>query len=1577
FSLIFFPTSSSFMYQQDFVRSLVYSSRTPTFYHRRRSISLLSTYTPLPVIGDFALVKAFYCSVRWPFVQPLLFFTDAFQLPALIMLAPSNTSCAGLPLMEKASPRSLSCTNGVKTDITTKHSSRNPSLDACFAISPLAKEFKPTPPDFLDEDPAIIQYAPKGRADPIIGPSEEDKAYFTKLLHQGGNHSSTSAGDPKPNLLPPYDLDSAIVRQPLRKTMNDMYKPSAADHAFFVGLLNMPLQESWFEASESQVHAAFDYTANNGACYHKTMVNTGVPEEVDEQATFQASVPPQEEFAGTEGVLLDTAISTPSSQTDTDATSPAITPTTAASDTSTINTTPPPADYLDCAGTLASPSDDWTRSNLAWLNLMISREFDNPAFELEDVDWSTPQYRTPRAPKIPDVLGNVCSVEGSEKNDAKPHDDIEESKINCSVDASLSFDHAENSTAAQEDKGASSTPQLVNTNSVAECGRANGMLDAGDEPIYPAAVGEPCLIAWTESLVMSDRDRDHDVECDDSLQTNDFNRRTIDPMGRQPFSAPETEVGGETSLIRFLRQRSPSENTAVNDGSTASEALAPGVSYEDLVEEGEPQHPSADYTPAHGEPRPGVTDQNEMVRFTASSNPLQDTLDKVFGAFSGNWTDMDEVQEAPVVDATHTVGLPLCTAATGSPPRMCLPDIPTRWLDMFRAEEFKVWRDGTPTGAFAPGTDDLQVAMLAQVALEDAFDNVPKDLYHIADITRTFDNDLWNEGHSKYGPFAPGAYTNGEVEDTAYVGALANMNVQWQLLSEILRAIPMLTRSVLQGVEPEKLDIEEHVFDPPEDRTLHHINFNGDHVYERSYTHPAVSLWAISTTMWKQPFFDTKKRPIVHAKTVLMSQAFKYVDPVQYLGGDNPFPKELVGGKPCYLHGSRLRNAVTCDVEAIYQPYGAWVEDLYDAEDMAPLMWQKGDRYHDGQAPEYVHLQRPYYVNPGHDEHNLCNINDSKGRKPRLHPRSLEWSHGHSPLRKEWSNADGELEVAYTKYSLGWHGVLIGKELSTTRSVKAHDMALEVAAISETEPEVVDSTPGRSNSAKEYTSTGIYNLSNVTADPSTWPPPSQWPVHWPKPNMGFSKTAGWSPYERAIEAKESLLKKCAAAIGKPYLEVKTAEECRIDELGNSEACYTPPSASPSRNGRRLLADKMFHSSCEEEDIASPTQDLGSWEENEDGTFVSPTKAHSKAYSRSPANMLHEFESPNTPESMVDNGPVFDPKTSIRSPLDATCEGNEKAEYGGDLMAELREAVKKMMLCARVEESSPVQEPRDLFQVTLMKEGFDSGSISPLTLPGPLIVEPAQEDGNGNCSDKTTVDDANDSYVTESERVHEVSVYAGVRDLISSGDEHYAHTTDNDTSTDPPSVSALPRCLLHAEDPFEDEGCLFTAQTKSELAFLQAARLIGVEIPWGESSVANGAVSACLGEEGHLERPEQGSVEEIADQVQSRPQGEQAITEEAKVGCEALVKENAGCSDTMAGLTWAILATATAAQETLQQVDCPDVDDKNIDVGIGLSRPRSHHQSPHVDSSTSGYGRRHILAAVALALGICLLWSRTP
>ncbi|MCJ1283358.1 hypothetical protein MMC26_002686 [Xylographa opegraphella] len=104
---------------------------------------------------------------------------------------------------------------------------------------------------------------------------------------------------------------------------------------------------------------------------------------------------------------------------------------------------------------------------------------------------------------------------------------------------------------------------------------------------------------------------------------------------------------------------------------------------------------------------------------------------------------------------------------------------------------------------------------------------------------------------------------------------------------------------------------------PKSPKPIHHINFAGQPVHERTYTSPAVSFWAATS--------EGLKNRIDHngslLRSVISSNAGKMLDPFI---GPSVAPE---------LKGSKLKEWVTGAVDIVYQTYGTWIEDELEPDD--------------------------------------------------------------------------------------------------------------------------------------------------------------------------------------------------------------------------------------------------------------------------------------------------------------------------------------------------------------------------------------------------------------------------------------------------------------------------------------------------------------------------------------------------------------------------------------------------------------------------------------------------------------------
>ena len=139
----------------------------------------------------------------------------------------------------------------------------------------------------------------------------------------------------------------------------------------------------------------------------------------------------------------------------------------------------------------------------------------------------------------------------------------------------------------------------------------------------------------------------------------------------------------------------------------------------------------------------------------------------------------------------------------------------------------------------------------------------------------------------------------------------------------------------------------------------HHLNYISQWVIMKSATPPEVSLWAAITCY---ELYKANKLPrATSSKAVLISQAWKYVDPWTYAG-----PQALLN-----LRGTELRNAVVGLVEKVYHPFGLWGFDHYGEDENVPLsatQVQKFSSYYSAEKREaHFDALKPYSLDPRDD----------------------------------------------------------------------------------------------------------------------------------------------------------------------------------------------------------------------------------------------------------------------------------------------------------------------------------------------------------------------------------------------------------------------------------------------------------------------------------------------------------------------------------------------------------------------------------------------------------------------------------
>ena len=365
------------------------------------------------------------------------------------------------------------------------------------------------------------------------------------------------------------------------------------------------------------------------------------------------------------------------------------------------------------------------------------------------------------------------------------------------------------------------------------------------------------------------------------------------------------------------------------------------------------------------------------------------------------------------------------------------------------------------------------------------------------------------------------------------------------------------------------------------DRFPHHVNFNGDWVFERSETSPEISLFAISTTKWKH--FSARNKPLrlVHLKSVLTAQAFKYVDPVQYMGTDAPIPFEH-HGEP--MSGSKLRNHVTGEVEVIYPWSGSWVQDSYTADDSVPRQAMDADRFHYSQNPEYIFQHRPYVVSDGDLEHDLCNINDDHVSRSVYPKPSTPLLKSRSSLRNEVLADDIKVPEQTSPTANNVEHTEDGLTISPNMNVDE-----ELLANVGKEPDLDDLQElGQTQGLSDYRKT-----------------------HDSEDGDALTKETDLDDHEHSISVE-------APHQTNPEQDTGSIEENPVHEENSAGSTSDDESEygirsrhplipmTPFRTGRFIDSDKML-ATPRPARSPSPEDDLGVWEEGSNGGFLSPIK----------------------------------------------------------------------------------------------------------------------------------------------------------------------------------------------------------------------------------------------------------------------------------------------------------------------------------------------------------------------------------
>lgn len=351
---------------------------------------------------------------------------------------------------------------------------------------------------------------------------------------------------------------------------------------------------------------------------------------------------------------------------------------------------------------------------------------------------------------------------------------------------------------------------------------------------------------------------------------------------------------------------------------------------------------------------------------------------------------------------------------------------------------------------------------------------------------------------------------------------------------------------------------------------LHHINFNGDPVYQRSYTPPEVSYWAAATTYDK----DFAQQPRLAMTTnekhfqplppvlpmLLRAQAFRWVDPTKYTGDDPTKLWEKIG--------SAFRDAATSDVEVVYQEEGFWYQDTYTDDDMVPRLVPDDLNYEYATNGTYVFHQLPIFLDEIEEER----------YRPKRHPYPRATQHSQRTSFLQWE-LGAELLNKAARFQEKLHQEALPRKSAT------------VLRVIEEEPSENGEEPAfRDEEEQSEEATNVQD--------------------------------GINPYQEALSFVESSDK---LQEGEPNIKedpIAQQEEDNsafgsdiesVNSEGEPQSLSNRISETTLEDGRYCSPSKMVPSRIDF--VRTPTQspskadDLGSWEVNGDGIFESPKKHH--------------------------------------------------------------------------------------------------------------------------------------------------------------------------------------------------------------------------------------------------------------------------------------------------------------------------------------------------------------------------------
>jgi len=412
---------------------------------------------------------------------------------------------------------------------------------------------------------------------------------------------------------------------------------------------------------------------------------------------------------------------------------------------------------------------------------------------------------------------------------------------------------------------------------------------------------------------------------------------------------------------------------------------------------------------------------------------------------------------------------------------------------------------------------------------------------------------------------------------------------------------------------------------------VHHINFNGTNIYQRSYTTPEVSFWAASTTYDKvlvqKPSLPPKDKnarpktlPAVHVARVLAAQAFKWVDPTEYTGHDI---YALWKKK-----GSAMRNAATSDVNVVYQPVGTWNSDNFTEDDVIPKVAPNDFNYEYATNGNYQSLQLPYYVYDSSDEHCMVELNVGKQPKHHFHsyatqirsPTSLLQYELGAELAKKAALMENRMEKRTSiRRPLKFLEVVteeastIDEDADTGDGANTSTLALGIQDKGDHDREpynfVNSSGEFKEEASPDYEDAAVRqaeNASDVSTDVEEG-------IDFDREPVDFLESSGKLERDQSATGEDPMVQ-AEVNSSEAATDNQVAPDLNQEPQVSLRVIYGEIAMPTLEDGRYLSPSKMVPSQMHL--VRTPPQsplkadDHGSWELDEAGYFVSPSKLES-------------------------------------------------------------------------------------------------------------------------------------------------------------------------------------------------------------------------------------------------------------------------------------------------------------------------------------------------------------------------------